>query len=474
RDLTERKKTEEKMRKLNRALLAVGKSNEALLRATDAASLVQEVCRIAVKDCGYDLAWVGLVEHGEDKTVRPVAYEGFDKEYVDSLKITWADTERGMGPTGRAVRTGKPQLCSDIRVDADFAPWREQAAKKGYTSSLALPLRDEREVIGVLNIYSREPNAFSDEEILLLDSLAKDLGYGLTALKARAEKEKMEKAVAAAKEEWEQTFHTMPDAIAIIDANYRIMRANQTMTQKLGLELKELVGLTCYKQIHGADYPPEFCPHAQTMKDGKEHAAEIHIPKLGRYFMIRTSPLKDANGHVTATVHVATDITERKKTEETLLERERQFRSLFEHSLDGIMLTKPDGTILAANPQACRMLGMTEDEIKKAGREGLVVKDEKLEAALAERERTGHAVAELTFRRKNGTTFIANVSSNVFTDAGGEAKTSLSIRDITEYKKAEDALKQSEQRFRDFLDSMPEIVFETDCQGKLLYINRTA
>lgn len=474
RDLTERKKTEEKLRRVNRALLTVGKSNEALIRATDVASLIQEVCRIIVKDCGYDLAWVGLVEHGEDKAVRPIAYEGFDKEYVDSLKITWDDTERGRGPTGRAIRTGKPQLCRDMKVDAAFAPWREQATKKGHASSLALPLRGEHGVIGVLNIYSREPDAFSDEEIRLLDSLARDLGYGLTTLKARAEKEKMEKDLAAAKVEWEQTFHTMPDAIAIIDANYRIMRANQTMAQKLGLEPKELVGLTCYKHMHGVDSPPEFCPHAQTMKDGKEHAAEVHLPKLGGYFMIRTSPLKDAKGRITAAVHVATDITERKKTEEILLESERKFRSLFEHSLNGVMLTKPDGTILAANPQACRMLGMTEDEIKKAGREGIVVKDEKLEAALAEREKTGRAVAELTFRRKNGTTFLAEVSSNVFKDAAGEVKTSLVMRDITECKKAEDALKQSEQRFRDFLDSLPEIVFRTDREGKITYINKTA
>ncbi len=134
------------------------------------------------------------------------------------------------------------------------------------------------------------------------------------------------------------------------------------------------------------------------------------------------------------------DVTERKNMEEALRLSETRYRLLFENSFDGVLLTKPDGTIIAANPQACRMLGMTEEELRKAGRSGIVVNDENLASALKERERTGCVVAELTFRRKDGTTFVGEVSSGVFTSVEGNIRTSVIIRDITDRKKAEEKL----------------------------------
>jgi PAS domain S-box-containing protein len=135
------------------------------------------------------------------------------------------------------------------------------------------------------------------------------------------------------------------------------------------------------------------------------------------------------------------DITELKKAEETLCASEARFRSLYENSLDGILLTKPDGTILSANPQACSLFSMTEDEIIKAGRDGLVADEEKLAAALAERRRTGLFKAELTHRRKDGSTFLGEVSSGpFFVDLEGVTTPSHIIRDITERKRTEEII----------------------------------
>jgi PAS domain S-box-containing protein len=147
------------------------------------------------------------------------------------------------------------------------------------------------------------------------------------------------------------------------------------------------------------------------------------------------------------------DITELKKVEEALRASETRFRSLYENSLDGILLTKPDGTILSANPQACSFFGMTEDEIIKAGRDGLVVDKEKLAAALEDRNRTGRAKAELTLKRKNGSTFVGEVLSSLFVDSEGIIKSSLIIRDITERKQKEEALWESEERFRTVIEN---------------------
>ncbi|MDM7918058.1 MAG: PAS domain S-box protein [Methanosarcina sp.] len=137
-------------------------------------------------------------------------------------------------------------------------------------------------------------------------------------------------------------------------------------------------------------------------------------------------------------------LAERDILVEALQASEERYRSLYENSLDGILLTRPDGTILCANPQACQMFGMTEDEIIQAGREGIVVNDEKLAAALEERRLTGRMRVELIHRRKDGSTFICDTSSKLFVDADGSIKTSLIIRDISERKRVEEALQKSE------------------------------
>ncbi len=128
-------------------------------------------------------------------------------------------------------------------------------------------------------------------------------------------------------------------------------------------------------------------------------------------------------------------------------EKETCYRSLFENSFDAILLTQPDGSILSANPAACRMFGMTEEELTGMRWEMIVVDDEKLDRALRGRELRGTATAKLTLKRKEGTTFVGEVTTNLFTDAVGSTRASMIIRDITERQRAEEMLHDSEEKF---------------------------
>ena len=121
------------------------------------------LCRIIVDDCGHSMVWIGFTEE-EGKKVVPVAYSGFDEDYLKTFNITCDDTEYGQGPTGTAIRTGKPYICENMHTDPKFKPWREEAIKRGYASSIVLPLISNNKVFGALNIYSKEPNPFSEEE----------------------------------------------------------------------------------------------------------------------------------------------------------------------------------------------------------------------------------------------------------------------------------------------------------------------
>ena len=214
RDITERKLAEEELRKLNRTLLALNNSSHALRRAKDEDWYLNEVCRIVVEDCGHALVWIGYAEEDEGKTVRPVAYAGFDEGYIKSLNVTWADTERGRGPVGTAIRTGKPMVFRNMLSDPRFAPWRADALKRGYAAAVGLPLLDDGKAFGSLTIYSSDPDPFSDEEVKLLAGLADDLAYGINSIRLRTAHAKAEEALQQSEEHYRTLFENMLNGYA--------------------------------------------------------------------------------------------------------------------------------------------------------------------------------------------------------------------------------------------------------------------
>ncbi len=199
--------SETELRRVTRALKTLTCCNEELIRATNIPSFVRDVCRIIVEVGEYRLAWVGFAEWDENRTVRPAAQYGFEKGYLNTVNITWSNNARGRGPTGTAIRTRKPVIARNILSDRSFAPWRDEAAKRGYASSIALPLIEKKRVLGSLNIYSTEPDAFDEEEVKLLTELANDIAYGIGAIEMHSKHERAEKAR-------EQSFEKMKKVLA--------------------------------------------------------------------------------------------------------------------------------------------------------------------------------------------------------------------------------------------------------------------
>ena len=177
---------EQELRRVNRVLKTLSECNQALVRAGTEPDLLETICSNIVRFGEYRFSWVGYAENDAEKSVRPAAWAGFDDGYLEGTRIGWADDERGRGPMGTAIRTGEPLVVADIAGDSRFVAWREAALARGYASCVALPLVIEGNVIGALNIYAVEPDAFRDREMPLLRELAADLAYGIGALRLRA------------------------------------------------------------------------------------------------------------------------------------------------------------------------------------------------------------------------------------------------------------------------------------------------
>ncbi|RJR35204.1 MAG: response regulator [Deltaproteobacteria bacterium] len=139
--------------------------------------------------------------------------------------------------------------------------------------------------------------------------------------------DRSEQELFQAKEELERTFEAIPDLIAVLDTEYRIVKANKAMKARLGPEGDGAIGRKCYECVHDTKSPPESCPHQRLLADGRAHIQEVHEERLGGDFIVTVAPLHDSKGEIVGSVHVAHDITERKRTE---LERDRLISELQE------------------------------------------------------------------------------------------------------------------------------------------------
>lgn len=137
-----------------------------------------------------------------------------------------------------------------------------------------------------------------------------------------SERKQSEELLHRAKKEWEWTFDSVSDLIIILDNQHEIIRVNEAMARRLGVKSDACVGLHCYEIFHGTPVPSgscESCPYSRTLADGREHVEEVNMERLGGYFRVTTTPLLSEKGEHLGTVHVAHDITDRKRAEEQLL-----------------------------------------------------------------------------------------------------------------------------------------------------------
>lgn len=236
------------------------------------------------------------------------------------------------------------------------------------------------------------------------------------------ERKRAQEALLKAKEDWERTFDAVPDLITIMDGYFRIVRANKAMADRLGITPEECRGQTCFERIHGMNEPPSFCPHARLLKDGQEHIEEVYEERLGGDFLVTVSPLFDSQKQVIGSVHVARDITERKRTQEALAESEERYRTLQENIPVGIFRTSPQGEFLSANRALANMLGFKSDKemVNVSVADVYVFPEHRQEYVKLMNEEGMVADFEAQLRRKDGSVFWGSVNARAVSGEEGQ------------------------------------------------------
>jgi PAS domain S-box-containing protein len=183
RDITERKRADLAVLKANRVINALWECNNALIRVRDESQLLQEICRVIVEVGSYRMAWVGYAENDANRSITPIARFGHEDGYLEKLKATWKIIEPGRDPVGACIRMDAPIVVRDVERQVKFAPWRDEALKRGYVSLICLPIPVEDRLPGCLAIYASEPDAFDEDEVRLLSKLALNLSFGIRTLR---------------------------------------------------------------------------------------------------------------------------------------------------------------------------------------------------------------------------------------------------------------------------------------------------
>ena len=323
-DDTARKRREEKLHKLNRTLKAHSRSNQAMVRVSNEAEFLNEICKIVVEDCGHKMVWIGFAEEDAARSVRPVAFAGFDEGYLEALNVSWADTERGRGPTGTAIRTGRPSACSNMLTDPKFTPWRQEAIKRGYASSIAFPLMANGKAFGALTIYAMEADPFSEDEVEFLGFLAADLAHGITTLRLRNAHAQAEEALRQSERRYRSLVELSPDAVYVNRAN-RIDFVNPAALQLFGAaDREQILGKSPFDLFH-PDCHDKVRERIRALNSGQAvPLLEERILRLDsaiRDVEVAASPFVDSEGP--AIQVILHDITERKRTDEALKEFNR-------------------------------------------------------------------------------------------------------------------------------------------------------
>lgn len=286
------------------------------------------------------------------------------------------------------------------------------------------------------------------------------------------ERKRTEEALRQATKEWALTFDGVPDLIAIIDKEYRVVRANRAMAERMGLTPDRCVGIRCFEAAHGLRCAPESCPHRLTLKDGLTHTSEVHEEKLGGDFLVSTTPLLDKQGQFIGSVHVARDITERKNAEEAMRDIAVQkqavqyTRSLIEVSLDPLVTISAEGKITDVNEAAIKATGVPRQELIGTDFSNYFTQPEEAEQGYRRVFAQGSVTDyPLTIRHRNGQLIDVLYNATLYKDPHGNVQgVFAAARDIT-------AQKQASQYARSLLEASPDPLVTISSDGKITDVN---
>ncbi len=334
-------------------------------------------------------------------------------------------------------------------------------------------LKERQRLLELLQQQSEELQA-ANEEFQTQNEELQDQAEELA--RQNEELELLSQQLSQAKEDWERTFDAVPDLITILDTDHHIVRVNRAAARALGTESQDLAGRPCYEVMHECRRIPDQCPHQQMLLDGREHAAELR--EFNRDLLVTTSPILDAGGQLLGSVHVARDITERKRTEEALhrlteeLEQRIEARTaqlvavygqldaFFTHSITPMVFLDQNFNFIRVNEAYARACQRRAADFPGHNHFEFYphAENQAIFAEVARTKQPYQAMAkpfEFPDHPEWGVTYWDWTLMPILDEAGEIDFLVFSLKDVTERRRAEEALEFERRRFFEVLERIP-------------------
>jgi len=412
-DIREIKAYQSKIEHLNELLKAIRGINQIITKEKNEEELIKKACKLLYEVKGYKMI---CISYGDK-----IFFEGDEKEYKKLLK--------------KMGRAGKKKINGNAFVI--------NLKKHGIKGKLCV-------------VHSKD---FEKEEIELLKEVAGDISFALHSIKVEREKEEIEK-------KYHMIAEMASEGICIDDANEKMIFVNDTFAKALGYKKKELIEKNFLAFVHKEDRE-KVKEEIEKRKKGKASKYEVRlIAKDGsiKTFFVSSTPIYE-DEKFAGSLSVNLDVTK-------LKEMEKKFEAIFEGALDAIFIEDLNGNILDANKAACKLLGYTKDELTKMNIVDIVPEEigKRFKELVGEHLKRGGIKVEAVNIDKNGRAIPVEVSTTLI-DIGGEKRIVAIVRDITERKKMEEMLQESEEKYRLLAENLPLGVF-ISVDTQIIYMNK--
>jgi len=473
--ITERKQMEQRIEHLNRVLQAIRNVNQLIAREKDRDRLIKGICNNLVETRGYYSAWLAILD--ESGGLVTTAEAGLGKDFLPLVE----QLKRGELPncTQRALRQSEVMVTEDPLSTCVGCPLAGVQHSRGI---MTVRLEHGGKVYGVLAVSMPKTLTVDEEEQSLTKEVASDIAYALHNIELEEERKRAEEALRQSEENLRAYLESAPDGVYLNDLNGTFLYGNKKAEEIMGYNREELVGKSFLKlnilpAKHLAKASKLLTLNLMGRPTGPDEFELIRKDINRVWVEINTVPIKQEGK--TVVLGFVRDITERKQAEEALQEAEERYRSLVNNVKLGVFRNtlETGGRFLEINPAMEGITGYSREELLQMKVIDLYVHPEEREAFIEKVTSTaGRVTREPRFRKRDGTEIVASVTTvAVRNDTGKILYVDGIMEDITERKRMEEALQESEEKYRSLFEDANDAILLADTEtGYVLDANREA
>ncbi|WP_411826297.1 PAS domain-containing protein [Luteolibacter sp. AS25] len=465
-DITDHRNTQVDLTVINRAFEMLSSCNKILIRATDEAQLLDDICHIATEIGGYRAALVAYGDNTPEKKIIPAAQVGLIRDTFTGSHFSYDENrENGRGPGAQVLRTGTAVSCHDINTIYPVPLWKDDAVRNGIKSLIFLPLKTDEKCFGYLGLGSGIQNAIGKDEEALLQELADNLAFGIISIRERVRQQltqesiiKVAKTVSGeyGKDFYQQLTLDMVNTLgAKLGSIGKMTESGLQITTRayvLDGEIQEnitydLYGTPCYQVTEKqaclyTDNVAELFPEDLFLGEKKIEAyagialcVDQKAKPVGILSVLFEKEISDPE-LIRSILRIFAERAASEMAREESDNRIRNQASLLDKARDAIFTCDLDHKILFWNKSSERLYGYTQNEILgKSARELLHFDTETYDIFHEGTLREGEWLGELRQICRQGNAIYVESRWNLVLDSEGKPQSILIINtDVTEHR----------------------------------------